>query len=72
MEYYQRLKDAREDADITQKQAANLIGVQQSYYSRQERGEKPFRPEQIQILCTAFNVSADWIFGLPRNLKWPR
>ena len=72
MEYYERLRQAREDADITQTQAAKLIGTNQSYYSRQELGKKPFRVEQLAILCKYFNVSVDYILGMPKDLKWPR
>lgn len=72
MEYYERLRQAREDADMTQAQAAELLGTNQSYYSRQELGKKPFRVEQLAVLCKAFHVSADYILGLPKGLKWPR
>ena len=72
MEYYERLRQAREDADMMQSQAAELIGTNQSYYSRQELGKKPFRVEQIATLCKCFRVSADYILGLPKDLNWPR
>ena len=39
MAFYQRLKDLKEDADITQKQAADLIGVSMNHYGKYERGE---------------------------------
>lgn len=72
MEYFERLREQREDLDITQKEAANEIKVSQSYYSKQERGEKPFQVEQIRKLCKMYKVSADYILGLPKGLSWPR
>ena len=72
MQFYERLRELREDSDLPQKAAAEIIGVAQSYYSKQERGEKPFRVEQVIALCKFYGVSADYVFGLPKNLKWPR
>lgn len=72
MEYYEKFRAEREDRDIPQKQIAALINVGQSYYSKQERGEKPFQIEQITKLCEFYQVSADYILGLPKGLSWPR
>lgn len=72
MKYYENLRAEREDRDLPQKQIASLINVGQSYYSKQERGEKPFQIEQIIKLCKYYNVSADYILGLPKGLSWPR
>ena len=41
MEYYERLRQLREDKDLTQEQVAQAIGTSQSYYSKQELGKKP-------------------------------
>lgn len=72
MEYNERLKQMREDHDKNQTQIAEIIGVHQTYYSKQERGVKPFQIEQIIKLCEYYQVSADYILGLPRGLSWPR
>ena len=72
MEYHQRIKALREDHDLTQEEIAKKIGVMQSYYSKQERGEKPFQINQIVQLCNYYGVSADYILGLPEGLGWPR
>ena len=66
------LKQIREDNDEKQITIAKLLNVGQSYYSKQERGEKPFKLEQIKILCEYYHVSADYILGLPPGLDWPR
>lgn len=72
MEYNQRIKALREDHDLNQEEIAKKIGVMQSYYSKQERGEKPFQINQIVQLCNYYGVSADYILGLPEGLNWPR
>lgn len=72
MEYYERIRQLREDRDLNQTEIGKLLGVRQTYYSRQERGIKPFQIEQIAILCDFYKVSADYILGLPKGLNWPR
>ena len=72
MEHYQRFRELREDHDKTQTEIADYLSIKQSYYSKQERGEKPFQIEQIIALCKYYKVSADYILGLPENLTWPR
>ena len=70
--YYERIKALREDRDLTQARIAKIINVGQSYYSKQERNEKPFQVEQIATLCEFYGVSADYVLGLPKGLSWPR
>ena len=72
MQFYERLKELREDKDLTQAEIAQIIGVGQSYYSKQERNDKPFQIEQIITLCEYYGVSADYVLGLPEGLRWPR
>lgn len=72
MEYYERLKQLRADRDLSQAEVAKAIGTSQSYYSKQELGKKPIPLGQLIKLCQYFQVSADYILGLPKNLEWPR
>ena len=72
MEYFERIRALREDADFSQTKVATYLGTDQSYYSKQERGEKPFQIKQIIAICEFYQVSADYILGLPKGLKWPR
>lgn len=72
MEFYERLRQAREDADLTQAQIAEFLQTSQSYYSKLELGKKPFRVDQVVKLCEYYHISADYILGLPRGMKWPR
>ena len=70
--YQKTIRDLREDNDKTQAEIGAIIGVPQSYYSKQELGLKPFKVEQIIELAKYYKVSADYILGLPRGLDWPR
>lgn len=70
--YQEIIKELRIDNDKTQEEIANILGVGQSYYSKQERHDKPFQIEHIIKLCKYYHVSADYILGLPKGLKWPR
>lgn len=72
MHFYERIRELREDNDKTQEEIAKLINVGQSYYSKQERNEKPFQINQIITLCNYYGVSADYVLGLPKGLEWPR
>lgn len=72
MHFYERIRELREDSDKTQAEIAKLINVGQSYYSKQERNEKPFQIDQIITLCNYYGVSADYVHGLPKGLEWPR
>ena len=72
MQFYERLRELREDRDLTQAAVAQIIGVAQSYYSKQERNDKPFQIEQVTVLCQFYGVSADYVLGLPEGLSWPR
>lgn len=72
MHFYERIRELREDNDKTQAEIAKLINIGQSYYSKQERNEKPFQINQIITLCNYYGVSADYVLGLPKGLEWPR
>lgn len=72
MQYYKRIKEIREDRDIKQKEIAEILQTDQSYYSKYERGLHPMTADQIIILCKYYNLSADYMLGLidePRKIK---
>lgn len=72
MEYYNRIRDLREDEHKNQKEIADILGTSQSYYSEYELGKRPLPIQHLKTLCIYYNVSADYILGLPKSLKWPR
>lgn len=63
MVYYQRLKDLKEDADLTQKQVAEIINVSVNHYGKYERGETDIPFGKAIILAKYYNVSLDYIAG---------
>ena len=72
MQYYKRIKEIREDRDIKQKEIAEILQTDQSYYSKYERGLHPMTADQIIILCKFYNLSADYLLGIidePRKIK---
>lgn len=69
--YFQRLRDLREDKDLKQVQVAALLGIQQTVYSRYERGYQTIPVEHLLVLADLYNVSTDYILGRtndPRRL----
>lgn len=72
MQFYQRLKDVREDADKTQSEIAALLGISQQQYSRWEKGNWQMPIEHYKTLANYYNVSLDYLAGLintPRKLR---
>ncbi|MDE5792957.1 MAG: helix-turn-helix domain-containing protein [Oscillospiraceae bacterium] len=67
MGYYQRLRDLKEDADLTQKQVAELIGVSMNHYGKYERGETDIPLEKAIILAEYYGVSLDYLAGLTKT-----
>lgn len=72
MQFYDRLKELRQDKDLTQTEIANMLKIDQSYYSKYERGQHPMPIEYLATLCEFYGVSADYVLGLPEGLRWPR
>ena len=70
MEYYERIKNLRIDHDKTQKELAALLGTGQSYYAKYENGHRPLTLERLRDLCLYYNVSADYILGLPKDMPY--
>lgn len=66
MQTYQiRLRQLREDHDLTQTEVAAYLGINQTVYSRYETGKNDMKPFQIVALCDFYKVSADYVLGLP-------
>lgn len=67
--YFPRLRDLREDADMTQAQVAKLLFTSQTVYSRYERGALTIPVEHLLILADLYGVSTDYILGRTNNAK---
>lgn len=62
--YYKRLRDLREDHDLTQKQVAELIKTTQQVYSEYEKGIREIPLFKMVILAKFYNVSMDYMTDL--------
>lgn len=72
MDINDRLKELREDADKTITEIANVLGTSYQYYQKYEKGKHEIPTRHIKKLAVYYGVSADYILGLPKGLKWPR
>ncbi|MDE5619109.1 MAG: helix-turn-helix domain-containing protein [Ruminococcus sp.] len=59
--YFQRLRDLREDKDMNQTQVAEILKIQQTVYSRYERGFQTIPLEHLITLADFYGVSIDYI-----------
>jgi len=64
MNYIQKIRDLREDADYTQEYVAKYLGTSQTMYARYERGANELPIRHLVRLCELYNVSADFILGI--------
>lgn len=64
---YKRIRDLREDKDLTQKEMAKALSCSQQVYSNYELGQRDI-PTDILIKLSAFHgVSVDYILGITDN-----
>ena len=70
MEYNERIKNLRVDSDKTQKEIAEYLKTNQSYYAKYENGHRPLPIDRLKELCLYYHVSADYILGLPEGLPY--
>lgn len=61
---YQKIKDLREDNDLTQKDIANILNISQRAYSHYENGTRNLPVEILIQLSKFYNVSTDYLLGL--------
>ena len=64
MEMKLRIRDLREDADLTQRQVAEDLHCDQSLYSKYERGERALPLEYAVKLASFYRVSVDYLAGV--------
>ena len=61
---YCRIRDLREDHDLTQKQLAKELNCSQQVYSNYELGQRDIPTDILIHLAEFYNVSTDYILGL--------
>ena len=64
---YKRIRELREDKDLTQTQIAEVLSCSQRVYSNYERGELDIPTEILIRLSRFHHVSTDYLLGLTDN-----
>ena len=59
-----RLRDLREDLDLTQKELAEYLHIKQNTYSQYENGQRQLPIDVLIKLAKYYKVSTDYILGL--------
>lgn len=73
LQHYQKvMKELREDNDLKQEAVANYLNITRQQYSLYETGKRDLPIELLKSLCSYYGISADYILGLPKGLKWMR
>lgn len=63
MGYYRRIRDLREDNDMTQQQVANYLSMKQPQYNRYEKGYRDIPSDVLIALADLYNTTTDYILG---------
>lgn len=64
-----RIRDLREDNDLTQKQLAEYLHIKQNTYSQYENGQRQIPIEALIALAKFYKTSTDYILGLTDERK---
>lgn len=64
-----RIKDLREDRDLTQTELAAFLHIKQNTYSQYENGLRQLPIDILIALAKYYNTSTDYILGLTSNPK---
>ena len=66
-EYWEIIRELREDRDITQAEVAKILHTTQQVYSRYEKGINELPIRHLIALCRFYGVSADYVLGLEKK-----
>ena len=64
-----RIKDLREDRDLTQLEIANYLHIKQNTYSQYENGQRQLPLSHLIALAKFYKTSTDYILGLTNEIK---
>ena len=71
MGYYRRLRDLREDKDLSIRKLAEILHIQRTTYHNYETGKRELPFELAITLAKFYNVSLDYIAGLTNDVTPP-
>lgn len=73
MDYIVRMRNLREDSDMTQQEIAKVLGTSQTMYARYERGANELPIRHLVRLAKYYDVSTDYLLGLTKEKnRFPR
>lgn len=67
MEYYERIKELREDRDISQEELSKLLNISQQTLSQYENNKRKLPIDLLKKYAIIFNVTTDYILGINEN-----
>lgn len=70
---YPRIRELREDADLTQAKLAEVLHCSQQVYSNYELGQRTLAPDILIVLARFYHTSVDYLLGLTDEFEpYPR
>lgn len=70
---FKRIRDLREDKELTQKQIGQLLNMSQTGYNQYEIGKNDIPTKVLIELANFYNTSIDYLLGLTDEIKpYPR
>lgn len=72
MAYYRRLRDMREDHDLTQRQVAAILQMPQPQYNRYEQGLRDVPTTVLINLADLYETSTDYLLGRTDDPSMPK
>ncbi len=69
MNYRTRIRQIREDRDLSQAQIGEVLNKSQQGYNHIETGRAELKIEDLRKLCEFYNVSSDYLIGLTDRIE---
>ena len=66
---YERLRNMREDKDLTQKEIGNILNMSQTGYNQYEIGKNDVPTKILIKLAYFYNTSVDYLLGITDEIK---
>ena len=67
----ERLRKIRIERGLKQEEVAEKMKTSQGAIGKYERGELDLNTEKLKRICEIYNISADYLLGLPKGLPYP-
>ena len=70
--FFKNIGDLRTDHERTQQEIADMLMCNRQVYARYEREIREIPVSMVIQLAKYYNVSADYLLELPRNMPYPK